>query len=63
MRTVEPIFKGAMMEAKKNGWVEVTKDKATGTHTHTHTHCEHTSYVGPATISQPTFFLVSVQGK
>lgn len=30
MRTVEPIFKGAMMEAKKNGWVEVTKDKATG---------------------------------
>jgi hypothetical protein len=26
----EPIFKGAMMEAKKNGWIEVTKDKATG---------------------------------
>jgi hypothetical protein len=23
-----------MMEAKKNGWVEVTKDKATGVHSH-----------------------------
>lgn len=27
----EPIFKGAMMEAKKNGWIEVVKDKASGT--------------------------------
>jgi len=26
----EPIFKGALLEAKKNGWVEVVKDKATG---------------------------------